>query len=442
MARLIVEQGGKRRSFRLNEGKLTIGSGEAATLTLGSEQLAEVHAELELRGGEAVLRLRPGVTPAVVQGRRRGSEIRLRHGVRVQLGDVELSVELEQAPTATPASGPPVTGARGRTAGRGRASVVQLRETRADRFRETRSMPSWLIVLLLLAGAGGVYLAMTKYSKDAREEGFAPHASQVTIEKKLAGAEFVGVLLELERVDEHRAELSPEWIELFEGFRRQALAMQAEAIEAGHNIDGEPVWQTQLKRFMDERLRTPNRPAARVFLQRIADFRRRWPTHSKLGWCDRMEARYRDLADLSSPPTWEDVAFEVDTLTWAMPKDYVKAFRILERFVEGADAADRDKALTLMDEKVSEREEYFDDRLQQARYYYERNEPGKAVEWLVQIVIKIGDERMANDAARRITQMAGVERALRGYRNDRPETFSSLMENAILHDFAVEKGVL
>ena len=47
MARLIVEEGGKARRFKLNPGTLTIGSGESATLTLESSELAEVHAELE-----------------------------------------------------------------------------------------------------------------------------------------------------------------------------------------------------------------------------------------------------------------------------------------------------------------------------------------------------------------------------------------------------------
>ena len=33
MARLILEEGGERRAFRVNQGKLTIGSSEACTLT-------------------------------------------------------------------------------------------------------------------------------------------------------------------------------------------------------------------------------------------------------------------------------------------------------------------------------------------------------------------------------------------------------------------------
>ena len=45
MARLILEEDGQTRRFRLNEGKLTIGSGEAATLRCHSADVAEVHAE-------------------------------------------------------------------------------------------------------------------------------------------------------------------------------------------------------------------------------------------------------------------------------------------------------------------------------------------------------------------------------------------------------------
>ena len=46
MARLILDDGGKRRAFKLNPGRMTIGSGEGATLRLDSGDVAEVHAEL------------------------------------------------------------------------------------------------------------------------------------------------------------------------------------------------------------------------------------------------------------------------------------------------------------------------------------------------------------------------------------------------------------
>ena len=63
MTRLIVEDGGKRRAFKVGDGTLTIGSGGGASLRLSDPAAAEVHAELLLREGRATLRLKPGVLP-------------------------------------------------------------------------------------------------------------------------------------------------------------------------------------------------------------------------------------------------------------------------------------------------------------------------------------------------------------------------------------------
>ena len=77
MARLILEEGGQRRAFRVNEGKLTIGSSESCTLTLASPDVAEIHAELEVHGEEITLRPRPGVTPPRVLGKAVSNPTRL-----------------------------------------------------------------------------------------------------------------------------------------------------------------------------------------------------------------------------------------------------------------------------------------------------------------------------------------------------------------------------
>lgn len=71
MAKLIVEEAGAQRAFRLGDGVVTIGSGEGARLKLSSADVAEVHAEIELTGGTIRLRPKPGVTPPQRRGRSR-----------------------------------------------------------------------------------------------------------------------------------------------------------------------------------------------------------------------------------------------------------------------------------------------------------------------------------------------------------------------------------
>ena len=68
MARLILEEGGERRAFRFDHGKLTIGSGEGCTLTLKSPDVAEIHCDLEFGGERVILRARAGVQAPVVNG--------------------------------------------------------------------------------------------------------------------------------------------------------------------------------------------------------------------------------------------------------------------------------------------------------------------------------------------------------------------------------------
>ena len=37
-----------------------------------------------------------------------------------------------------------------------------------------------------------------------------------------------------------------------------------------------------------------------VLMERIADFRKRYPTHPQLDWCERMERRYGPVAEMAS----------------------------------------------------------------------------------------------------------------------------------------------
>ena len=109
MTRLIVEDGGKRRAFKVGDGTLTIGSGGGASLRLSDPAAAEVHAELLLREGRATLRLKPGVLPPRVAGRPAQGETAVGHGQTIQIGASRITVELPGgAPGAAAASVTPV----------------------------------------------------------------------------------------------------------------------------------------------------------------------------------------------------------------------------------------------------------------------------------------------------------------------------------------------
>ena len=208
MARLIVEEGGKARRFKLNPGTLTIGSGESATLTLESSELAEVHAELEFDGERAVLRTRPGVTPVTVHGRKVTGELKLRDGVAVKLGGVQITFESKAPePGATSAAG--ATDARAgatRPAGRTRvAGSVPVRagsgvstrragQVEYQRRTITRSViPTWAVVTLILGAAGLVLVILQKFAKSSAELGFSAGTSGLRLDHMRKESDLLGM---------------------------------------------------------------------------------------------------------------------------------------------------------------------------------------------------------------------------------------------------------
>jgi hypothetical protein len=266
--------------------------------------------------------------------------------------------------------------------------------------------------------------------------------SKGKIEEKLKGEDYKGILAELDWVDKNRAELSVEWRSYFDGKRKEAEGMRAEAQLYARNTTGTKWFATQLEKFQSSYLKGNTRPEARVFLKRIAQFRSDYPRHPKLGWCDRMAVRYADIAKLNEPPTMEDLAFEVKTLTWARPRDYKKSFELLEAFLLTASGSDQSVAKALIQEKISERKEFFDDRILQAAYYWDNKEPNKAVGQLAQLVATIGDSSMEDQAADLLLKIPGLDGYLRSYQRDRVSTFEALMDHGSLRAYAESNNVL
>ena len=155
---------------------------------------------------------------------------------------------------------------------------------------------------------------------------------------------------------------------------------------------------------------------ARVFVARCREFKQKWPEHPEIDWVDRYQARFEPIARLDEPPTYADVAYDVETLTWAKPRDYARAFAVLGDFMKSASGTDFDQAQKLEGELSTARKEYFVDRMQQAKWHWERNEPGSSVTELVYLIVMIGDEEMADQAAAELVELPRIDEHLRGDR--------------------------
>lgn len=435
MARLILEEGGQTRRFRLGEGKLSIGSGEGANLKLHSDSVADLHAELVVEKGTAILRMKKGVMPARIKGRSVTGEETLAHGVPVQLGDATLTVEYEEQ-----AQGGLVARRNVQT----KAERTGARQARVQRQRRQvqRSAPTWLILLLVGMGAVGAVYALKAITEDTGAEGFSAAASFHRIERLLGESDIFAAEKELEKVDRHADELTERDAEAFDRLRAEIEERRAAAELLARNVHGTVYLNQQLKKFEDEYLRKNEPPKVRVFLKRCRYFRKNWPEHPEMDWVRRMEDRYGRIVDLSDPPSFEDVEFEVESLTWAKPREYRRAFKVLEDFIEGASAGDKARALELLDAKTVEQDEHFTDRMLQAKWHWEQGQEGESVRELVSIVTRFADEAKEDEAARTLVDIEGIDVWLSGYKTEQPERFELLVDNDIVAEKAAELGLL
>ena len=149
MVRLVLEENGERRAFRLGEGTLSIGSGPDARLRLASAGVAARHAELEARGGQVFLRALPGVVPPTVGGRPVAGEVLIALGDSVAIGGAR--IWLEEEARAAAASAPAVPGARGAAGARPRSPAPRSRRPPGrDSSRARTGLPGWAVSLLVL----------------------------------------------------------------------------------------------------------------------------------------------------------------------------------------------------------------------------------------------------------------------------------------------------
>jgi hypothetical protein len=468
MVKLMVEEGGVQRAFRLGDGLLTVGSGESARLALASPGIAAVHCELEIAGEEVRVRPMPGVLPPLLHGIQVTAEKALDPGERLHVGEAvlwfESESELEETAAAPVAKAPPrpVTrrsrrsrsrGGRGRRARAGKEArtvgapsvaaadaakpVVQRSRTSAQ-----RGLPTWLpvsigvTVLVLL-----VLFAKRAFDSQAAMGTSPVWASLATAREQLTAGNFDSADAWLDRAVK-RGPSSDEQVEIA-ALRRQIGERRDAAVLAEINLTGTKYMDVMLKKYEAKWLAgTPSSAKVRFFLERLKEFRRRWPRHPDMDWVDRQEARFRGAVDLTAPPTWEELEWEVDYIVTQPVRDYAKAFELVDDFLGRASGMELTDARKLRDELVEGRRLYHEDKLNQARYEYERDDVSKSVWWLVNLIVFIGDDAMAEEAASYLIRIPDLELHVPGYENTYPERYRKLLAHPTVRAHARELGII
>jgi len=251
----------------------------------------------------------------------------------------------------------------------------------------------------------------------AAEKAYAQGMGSTDIEKKLRSAEA-------------DPSMSAEESLQIKDLRARLKVREAEVALAAHNLVGTTYLQKKLKNYADKYLTgTPDKSKARVFLQRCQVFKQRWPEHPEMDWVERQERRFAGFVNLTDPPSFADVTWEAEALTYSKPRDYTLAFRALDKFAASATGADKTLVANLKKTMEADRAEYHMDRMLQAKFELEENkDEAAAMQWLVWGVIGMGDQAMSDEAAEYLLKMPNADAYLRGYRTNQPLVFERMLE--------------
>lgn len=428
MTQLILEEGGRRRRFRMSAGILTVGSGEGAKLRLASPQVADVHLELESDGQSVRMRPRPGVMPPRVAGVPVSGELVLTPGKPVELGAARLWIEREGTSDVrnepAPAGVPAATPQRRRT----------VRPARAARSGDRPGgVPTWLVVVgfAVVAGIAGLF-----YLRRVESMGTGSTNLVDLLIKDARRLESSGNLAEaLAKLDQIPAGVLDAKAEADVQALRERISRHGDEVAFYlENQVGTRYFDSMLSKYEARWLQgTPDRAKVRLFLERIRTFRQRWPHHPELEWCARQEARFSGYVDLAAPLDLEDVKWQVKDLTGGSPRNYLVAFAILDEFLSRASGSDHTEAEALRDTLVAERPEYAKEQLYQAQHEFERKDDAPKAVWrLVHNVVWLGDPELADESARFLVKMPDLAGHLRGYHRDYPDRYEAVVVNPIV----------
>ena len=452
MGVLTINENGEQRAFRVSEGTLSVGSGEAVDLRLNVAEVAAHHANLECLNESLLIEPLPGVTPPSINGVPLKKKTRLGPGQEFRIGKARISWTRDEAKlqpigtaaaqsSAAPAKQPATTsksaGRKGKSHSSSSAASRSAPSRRRAAGRSNNSLPSGVIVgiILLVVGLGAFF-----FTRQIEKGNSVANAANAQFH--LRKAEEMMDALNTDVAKDHLDKLDEASLSAEERVRFNAVEKRLNTEFA--KIEAEKEEAAGLKWFvpnLEEYEKyylagTPEMARVRLFLERCDEFRKRWPNHPKLSWVERQERRFKGLSELDAPMGFEDVIWRARLYTDTRPRDYRKALALLEDYRDKTETAEQRIALSrLVDELIESRKEYHADQLQFARGEYKKGNISRAIEWLVQSIIGLGDTDMENEAAEILTKFSGVKSVLLGYREFRPDDYAFLMENPIMADF-------
>jgi hypothetical protein len=374
MPKLIVQDGEKKRAFRLSKGRLTLGSAASNKLVLESNGVAAEHAVLVLRDDAITL---DALAPVEIDGRSAsGPGLAVAVGATVRVGGAVLVLAADAAeaapapaaaampaakpgakPAAKAAAAPAASGAtRGasRSGGRREKEEASERPARAGRRGPAKGeRPAW--VMPTIVGSALVLVIFFITLMKGGNEGGLLNQGLVS----LTNGDLQHARKMLDSVD--RAELGPKLIDTYDDLKAKVEAAENEA-KVGPQRTKALRWADQyLSGYITNYLApektaddTPELVSAkkRLWLTRFQDFERRYPDWASAEWqrSDAWKTKVAELtarrdelmagADPSKPPTDADIEWVLFYYTTAKSARRYDLARIeLDRYAAGGGSA-------------------------------------------------------------------------------------------------------
>lgn len=345
MPRLIVDDSGAKRAFRLSNGRLSIGSATTDKLRLASSGVEAQHAQLIVDERGVHLEAKSAVEFA---GQRRTGTLELPLGSTVVIGAAKLTVaaDAESTPSpapavparpvparpvaaseakagsgkaparveaAKPAARAPSSGGKG-AAGRAKEEAPVVSTRRRSAPAKKGGLPGWAIpVGLLVLVGGGTALFMFNKGGPSNPDQLMTVVQQLLDEVNIDKAKEI-------LADFDRASLNPAQQKTYDGLLARANGALTEEASTKRNL-GIRFAQDHLLNYCDRHVdkTAPQKERVRLFLERLAEFRQLYPEQKGPIWQDNetaknvlaqvstLEQTYGGVARLSDPLTSADV---------------------------------------------------------------------------------------------------------------------------------------
>lgn len=476
MPKLIVEDAGQKKAFRVTQGRLSVGCGAEAKLALKSDGVEEHHANLLVAPDGVRVQV---LAPVVIAGRVvEEGEVELPFGAALEVGGASIQVAADAAaPAAVPAKAVPAKAtaakpaapkkgaaasggtkrvgarsggksapARGKAAAKAGGRAARGRRGAAKTKESSGGLPP-------AAKFGGIavvlIVAVIAFSK------FGTSSAALTAMNSITGHLDAGKLEQARRVIDgiDRADLEGE-----NRARYDSLLAQIEQREA---FKAEGAERSAAMRYIDEELRSlitkqfkgdaPETPKVRLLLDLIEGFRIKFPKHASevwatdstyaadYAWLNETEGKYSSVTNTKAPFTLADAEFRRYFYLDSEPRRYQLVMPVVQAAASGSsDELEREMLATMVTELDAEQSEYADKRLGQARNYYEDGDVARAARVLMTDIQTLTQPALIDRAA---SVLVGFEQAadvFRGLRQGKPSSqaeFERLLEVPRIRDF-------